>query len=549
MSNEETLTQAILKGAKALGLSFDEKDIVIDHSKDPSHGDYATNVAMRSAKKLGKKPLELAQALQGAIKDERIAKIEVAGPGFINFFMKSASLAGIVSVILQEGKAFGQGADKHQSVDVEYVSANPTGDLHLGHTRGAALGDAISNLYAKAGYAVTREYYVNNCGNQVEHLGHSLSLRYHELFGETIKLGDDDYHGEDIIGIAQGIKEQFGDKYLAETKESHDFFISYGIEKELDKIKKDLADFGVHFDRFSYESDIRKGSTIPDTIEELRKKGYVYEKDGATYLKTTAILDHEGQPLDDKDRPIIKSNGMYTYFMPDICYHYDKMSRGFSLLVDMLGADHFGYLNRMRAALAMKGYSYDSLAFGIYQIVKVYKDGQEVKMSKRTGKAIAHRDLVADVGVDAVRYFFSAANGNTPIDFDMNLALSKSKDNPVYYAQYAHARCHSLLELGSDIPLDPTGEALTSEEETAILKHLSDFPSMIEAAASARAPYKVCAYIQRLAQLSHEYYAAKKIIDRDDIKGTGSRLALMKAVMITLEDALALIGVSAPEKM
>jgi arginyl-tRNA synthetase len=549
MSNEETLTQAILKGAKALGLSFDEKDIVIDHSKDPSHGDYATNVAMRSAKKLGKKPLELAQALQGAIKDERIAKIEVAGPGFINFFMKSASLAGIVSVILQEGKAFGQGADKHQSVDVEYVSANPTGDLHLGHTRGAALGDAISNLYAKAGYAVTREYYVNNCGNQVEHLGHSLSLRYRELFGETIKLGDDDYHGEDIIGIAQGIKEQFGDKYLAETKESHDFFISYGIEKELDKIKKDLADFGVHFDRFSYESDIRKGSTIPDTIEELRKKGYVYEKDGATYLKTTAILDHEGQPLDDKDRPIIKSNGMYTYFMPDICYHYDKMSRGFSLLVDMLGADHFGYLNRMRAALAMKGYSYDSLAFGIYQIVKVYKDGQEVKMSKRTGKAIAHRDLVADVGVDAVRYFFSAANGNTPIDFDMNLALSKSKDNPVYYAQYAHARCHSLLELGSDIPLDPTGEALTSEEETAILKHLSDFPSMIEAAASARAPYKVCAYIQRLAQLSHEYYAAKKIIDRDDIKGTGSRLALMKAVMITLEDALALIGVSAPEKM
>jgi arginyl-tRNA synthetase len=434
-------------------------------------------------------------------------------------------------------------------VDVEYVSANPTGDLHLGHTRGAALGDAIANLYAKAGYDVTREYYVNNCGNQVEHLGHSLGLRYHELFGEKITLGEDDYHGEDIVTIAQEIKDKFGDKYLTDSKETHDFFIQYGIEAELTKIKKDLADFGVHFDRFSYESDIRKGTTIPDTIEDLRQKGFVYEDKGATYLKTTAILDKEGKPIDDKDRPIVKSDGMYTYFMPDICYHYNKMSRGFSLLVDMLGADHFGYLNRMRAALAMEGYSYDSLAFGIYQIVKVFKDGQEVKMSKRTGKAIAHRDLVADVGVDAVRYFFSEKSGDTPILFDMNLALSKSKDNPVYYAQYAHARCHSLLETGKDFALVSSGKCLTSAKEGDILKQLADFPSMIEAAAEARAPYKVAGYIHSLAQAIHEYYAATKIIDHDDKEGTGCRLALMKACMITLENALALLGVSAPDAM
>lgn len=549
MNNEELLKNAIAEGMKSLGVVVALEEITIDHSKDPAHGDYASNIALKYAKKLGKKPVDLAASLQKAIVSPAIDHIEIAGPGFINFFMAQASLGSIVGTILKEGADYGQGAKKRKSVDVEYVSANPTGDLHLGHTRGAALGDAIANLYAKAGYDVTREYYVNNCGNQVEHLGHSLSLRYHELFGEKITLGDDDYHGEDIIAIAQTVKDKYGEKYLKDDQESHDFFISYGIDAEMAKIKKDLADFGVHFDKFSYESDIRKGTTIPDTIEELRSKGFVYELEGATYLKTTAILDKEGKPLDDKDRPIIKSNGMYTYFMPDICYHYNKMSRGFDLLVDMLGADHFGYLNRMRAALAMKGYSYDSLAFGIYQIVKVYKDGEEVKMSKRTGKAIAHRDLVADVGVDAVRYFFSEKSGDTPILFDMNLALSKSKDNPVYYAQYAHARCHSLLEMGKDFALDESGKALVSRQEGDILKQLADFPSMIETAAEARAPYKVAGYIHSLAQSIHEYYASTKIIDHDDKVGTGCRLALMKAAMITLENALRILGVSAPDAM
>jgi len=549
MNNEELLKADLVKAAAKVGVEVALSDVTIDHSKDPVHGDYASNLALKFAKKLGKKPLEFAKEIQAAFVSEAVDHIEIAGPGFLNFFLKEEALGSIVATILKEGKAYGEAPKKHLSVDVEYVSANPTGDLHLGHTRGAALGDAIANLYSKAGYDVTREYYVNNCGNQVEHLGHSLSLRYHELFGEKIALGDDDYHGEDIIAIAQTIKDKFGDKYLQDTKESHDFFISYGIDAEMAKIKKDLADFGVHFDKFSYESDIRKGTTISDTIEELRQKGFVYDLEGATYLKTTAILDKDGKPLDDKDRPIIKSNGMYTYFMPDICYHYNKMSRGFSLLVDMLGADHFGYLNRMRAALAMKGYSYDSLAFGIYQIVKVYKDGVEVKMSKRTGKAIAHRDLVADVGVDAVRYFFSEKSGDTPILFDMNLALSKSKDNPVYYAQYAHARCHSLLEMGREFPLVSSLKSLTSHEEGDILKQLADFPSMIEAAAEARAPYKVAGYIHALSQSIHGYYASTKIIDHEDKEGTGCRLALMKAAMITLENALAILGVSAPDAM
>lgn len=542
MSNEKELQLILAEAAKKLGLEIKPEEIVIERSKDPSHGDYATNLAMKSAKAFHKAPKQIAEDLLKEISSDKIEKIEIAGPGFINFFMKAESLNSIVKTILDEGEHYGDGEKKNIKINVEFVSANPTGDLHLGHTRGAALGDSIANLYAKAGYDVTREYYVNDCGNQVEHLGHSIRERYHELYGETPNFAEDDYHGVDLIKIAQSIKDEYGDKYLTDTPESHDFFIHYGIEKELDKIRKDMADFDVKFDKFSFESDIRKGNTIEDTIAFLREKGYVYEKDGATYLKTTDFLD-------DKDRPIIKADGKYTYFMPDICYHYDKLSRGYDLLIDCLGADHFGYLNRMRSAIMMKGYSSDVIDFEIYQIVKVFKDGEEVKMSKRTGKGITHRELIEEVGKDAVRYFFCERSSDAHLDFDMNLATSKSKDNPVYYAQYASARCASVLDMGKDIAIDPSAKGLTNEKEGDILKHLSVFPSIINSAATARAPYKVAGYIHDLAKLIHEYYAANRIIDRDNIELTSSRLALMKACQIVLKNALALLGVSAPEKM
>ena len=542
MSNEIVLQNLLAEAAKKIGLEVAPEEIVIERSKDSTHGDYATNLAMKSASKLHKAPKMIADELIKNLSSDSLEKVEIAGPGFINFFMKSSSLNAIVNTILTEKEHYGDGPDKHFKINVEFVSANPTGDLHLGHTRGAALGDSIAALYQKAGYQVTREYYVNDCGNQVEHLGHSIRERYHELFGEQPHFETDDYHGVDLIKIAQSIKDEFGDKYLSDSQESHDFFIHYGIEKEIGKIKKDMADFGVHFDRFSFESDIRKGSTIQDTIKTLSDKGYVYEKDGATYLKTSAFLD-------DKDRPIIKKDGLYTYFMPDICYHYDKLARGYDLLIDCLGADHYGYLNRMRSALMMEGHKPDVIEFEIYQIVKVFKDGEEVKMSKRTGKGITHRDLVAEVGKDAVRYFFCERSSDAHLDFNMNLATSKSKENPVYYAQYAYARCSSLLEMGKDIALDPSAKRLTGEKEGDILKQLSDFPSMISSAAAARAPYKVAGYIHDLAKLIHEYYAANRIIDRDDLELTSSRLALVKACQIVLKDALSLLGVSAPEKM
>lgn len=540
MSNEMELKLALKEVFASLGLNLAEQDIVIERSKDPSHGDYSTNAAMKYAKPLGLKPRDLASKIESSFSLPLVEKIEVAGPGFVNFFMRKDALTSVLSKIFAEGEGYGRSERNGKRINVEFVSANPTGDLHLGHTRIAVVGDVISSLLDWAGYDVTREYYLNDCGNQVEHLGHSIRARYHELFGEPLDLGMDDYHGPDLIEIAKRIKEEHGDAYLVDSEETHRFFIAYGIEAELAKIKADLDAFRVHFDVFSYESEIRKGDTIAKTIAELSP--YIYEKDGARYLKTSSFLD-------DKDRPIVKSDGSYTYFMPDICYHYDKMSRGYDLLIDVLGADHHGYINRMKSALMMKGYSKDALEVELVQIVRTFRDGEEVKMSKRTGKAITHRELIAEVGVDAVRYLFAERNQSSHLDFNYDLALDQSSANPVYYAQYAHARCCSLLSLGGDIEIDPSGSMLGNEVESSILKHLASFPADLRSFAGERAPHKLCAYIHRLAELIHEYYATTRIIDRNNIPLTSSHLALIKACEIVMKNALGLLGVSAPAKM
>ncbi|MDY6392280.1 MAG: arginine--tRNA ligase [Bacilli bacterium] len=540
MGNEEKLKSILIAAAKEYGLSLSPSDVVLERSKDPAHGDYATNLALRYGKQLGMNPRAFATEFAAKLNDSAIDKVEVAGPGFINFFLHADAMTTVLADVFRLGKDYGRRPSKGVKVNVEFFSANPTGDIHLGHTRIGAFGDSLAETLIWAGYDVTREYYVNDCGNQVEHLGHSLRCRYHELYGEPLELGDDDYHGVDLIDIAKSIREKYGDKYLVDNEESHDFFIRYGIDAELAKIKAELTNFRIHFDRFSYESDIRKDGRIEKTIDELKE--YTYVDQGATYLKTSAFLD-------DKDRPIIKSNGQYTYFMPDIAYHYDKMSRGFDLLIDVLGADHHGYINRMKSALAMKGYSPDALEVDLVQMVKTYRDGEEVKMSKRTGKAISHHELVEEVGVDAVRYLFVERSPSTHLDFDYNLALEQSSANPVYYAQYAHARCCSLLNLGEDIGIDESGSLLGNEQETAILKHIADFGNTIEGAARERAPYRISAYIHTLAGLVHEFYAHNRVIDRENLPLTRSRLALVKAAKITLSNALGILGVSSPEKM
>ena len=540
MSNEETLKSILIEAMKSYGLSLTPSDVVLERSKDPAHGDYATNLALRYGKSLGFIPRNFALELAQKISDPTIDKIEVAGPGFINFFLHADAMAGVLSEVFRLGDEYGRQAKKGVKVNLEFFSANPTGDIHLGHTRIGAFGDSLAEILIWDGYDVTREYYVNDCGNQVEHLGNSLRARYHELYGEPLVLGDDDYHGVDLIDIAKQVREEFGDKYLVDNQESHDFFIRYGIDAELKKIKTELENFRIHFDRFSYESNIRKEHNLDKVIEDLKE--YTYQQDGATYLKTSAFLD-------DKDRPIVKSNGQYTYFMPDIAYHYDKMERGYDLLIDVLGADHHGYINRMKSALAMKGYDPNLLEVDLIQMVKTYRDGVEVKMSKRTGKAISHHELVEEVGVDAVRYLFVERSPSTHLDFDYNLALEQSSSNPVYYAQYAHARCCSLLTLGQDIGIDGDGALLSNDYETAILKHIADFGNAIEGAARERAPYRLCAYIHKLAELVHEFYAHNRVIDRDNLPLTRSRLSLVKAAKITLHNALGILGVSSPEKM
>lgn len=542
MSNVDLLKEVVHKALSKAGIEVELSLIVIENSKDKAHGDYSTNVALKYAKGLNKNPREFAQELVNLFEADFIEKVEIAGPGFINFFLKNESLSSILGEIFSKEGNYGRGEANNKKVNVEFVSANPTGDLHLGHTRIAVIGDCISNILDFAGYKVTREYYLNDCGNQVEHLGNSLRARYLELLGEPLCLGDDDYHGEDLIEIAKAILDQYKDTLKEDTKENREFFIRYGIDAEFSKIKKDLQAFRVEFDIYSKESDIRKSGKIEETLAFLKEKNFIYVNEGATFLKTSEFLD-------DKDRPIIKADGKYTYFLPDICYHYDKIGRGYDFLIDVLGADHHGYINRMKSALMMKGYSDKALEVELVQIVRVYKDGVEIKMSKRTGKAITHRELIEEVGVDSVRYFFADRSQSSHLDFNLNLALERSSSNPVFYAQYAHARCCSLLSLSKDLSIDVSGKNLKEDDEISILKTLASFKSIIMSAAENRSPAKICLFIHTLAEQIHNYYAKHKIIDRDNIEVTSSRLALIKGCKIVLENALKLIGVSAPEKM
>ena len=535
----ETLKLKIQKALHDLGQEVSLNEIVIEKSKDTTHGDYASNVAMKFARAFGKPPRDVAQLIVDNLDLDGIDKIEIAGPGFINFFMKNDSLQAYVSKILKDGDNFGRLDKKNLKVNVEFVSANPTGLLHVGTARGAAIGDSICRILDFAGYDVTREYYINDAGSQITNLALSIQARYKELFGLEAKIPEDGYAGQDITDIAKQIKDEIGDQAL-KMEDPIAFFKERGMKIEMDRIIKDLDTFRVHFDVFSSEKAIRADNAIEKELEFLKE--YVYEEDNALFLKTTAFLD-------DKDRVIKKSNGDYTYFMPDICYHVNKMSRGYDFIIDILGADHHGYINRMKSALMMHGYKEDALHVELIQMVRFLKNGQEFKASKRRGDAITLRDVCEEVGVDAMRYFFAMRAASGHLDFDMDLAKEQSANNPVYYAQYAHARLCSILEQGADISLDESGKLLSQPSEMALLKHLADFSKVVNDAAKEKAPYKIANYIHALAELVHVFYNECRVLDRENLELSGSRLALVKASQIVVKNALALIGVSAPIHM
>jgi len=546
---KEEIRAAVLKA----GLATEEQipDVILETPKEKAHGDYSTNMAMQLARVAKKAPRMIAESLVENFDRSQasIEKIELAGPGFINFYMNNDYLTDLIPTILEAEDKYGSTTvGGGQKIQIEFVSANPTGDLHLGHARGAAVGDSLCNILDKAGYDVSREYYINDAGNQINNLALSVEARYFQALGMEKDMPEDGYHGADIVGIGKVLAEEFGDKYVeVPDAERFEFFREYGLKYEMEKLKRDLEDFRVGFDVWYSETSLYKNGKIDEALDALRESGYVYEEDGATWLRSTDFGD-------DKDRVLIKQDGSYTYLTPDIAYHKDKLARGFEKLINIWGADHHGYIPRMKAAIQALGYDREALEVEIIQLVHLYKNGEKMKMSKRTGKAVTMRDLVDEVGLDATRYFFAMRSSDTHMDFDLDLAVSESNENPVYYAQYAHARICSILRAGEEQGVTVAADAdfslvASSEKEIDLLKKLGEFPSAVGEAAVKRVPHRITNYIFELASTFHSFYNAEKVLDSEQPERTKARLGLVKTVQITLKNAMALIGVSAPEKM
>ncbi|HCD19047.1 arginine--tRNA ligase [Macrococcoides caseolyticum] len=539
----EEIKQAILKAE----LVTEVPEIKIENPKDTKNGDYATNIAMVLTKLAKRNPREIAQAIVDNLDVQKadVSKVDIAGPGFINFYMDNAYLTGIITEALTKKVDFGKGEPKDERILVEYVSANPTGSLHIGHARNAAVGDTLSNVLSAAGYDVLREYYINDAGKQIENLAYSIEARFLQALGEDKALPADGYHGKDIIEIGKDLAEKHPEYKDVEEAERIKAFRKLGLDYQMEKLKKDLTEFNVHFDNWFSETSLYENKEIDKALEQMRQRGYIFEEDGATWLRTTEFGD-------DKDRVLIKKDGSYTYFLPDIAYHYDKIERGYDTLINLFGADHHGYINRLKASLETFGVDSKRLEIQVMQMVRLLQDGQEVKMSKRTGNAITLRDIMDEVGIDAARYFLTMRSPDSHFDFDMELAKSESSDNPVYYAQYAHARICSMLRQAKEAGITPSRDAnyalITNEKAFELLKRVADFESVIEQAAEHRAPHRITNYIQDLAAHFHKFYNAEKVLT-DDIEKSRAYVAMIEAVRITLQNALTLVGVSSPEKM
>ncbi|RLL42858.1 arginine--tRNA ligase [Oceanobacillus piezotolerans] len=549
---EGTLKQEIKAAVVKAGLATKEQvpEVILEKPKDKAHGDFATNIAMQLARIAKKAPRQIADDIIENLDQTKVSveKVEIAGPGFINFFMKNDFLGEIIPAILEAGETYGKSKTGNgERVQVEFVSVNPTGDLHLGHARGAAYGDVLCNVLEASGYEVEREYYINDAGNQIDNLAVSVEARYLQELGQDAEMPEDGYHGQAIIEIAKNIVQEYGDEWAKKDKEERiSFFKEFGLQSSLNNIKNDLKDFRVEFDNWFSEKSLYKDDKITDAIKVLEEGNYIYEKDDATWFKSTDFGD-------DKDRVLVKNDGNYTYLTPDIAYHKDKLDRGFDHIINVWGADHHGYVPRMRAAIQALGYPVEKFDVKIIQMVNLFEGGEKIRMSKRTGKAVALRDLIEDVGVDAARYFFVTRSNDSQLDFDMDLARSQSNDNPIFYVQYAHARICTMLEQaknkGFDTEANFDASLLTAEKEVDLLKKLGELPQVVVEAAQKQMPHKVTQYVFDLASLLHSFYNAEKVLDADNRELTSARIALMKAVRIALANGLKLIGVSAPEKM
>lgn len=526
-------------------------DFTIEIPNDSAHGDFSCNAALVSAKAFRSNPRAIAQTiadnavLAGTVFD----KIEVAGPGFINFFVSSRWFGETVSAVLENGADYGKvNVGNGKRVLVEFVSANPTGPMHIGNARGGAIGDCLSSLLEYAGYYVEREFYINDAGNQVNKFGLSLDYRYRQHFGDDIEMPEDSYHGQDIIDHAEKFAEIYGDKYMHDTEENRRAaLVAYALPINIQGLKDDLAKYRIHYNTWFRESTLHESGRVKEIVEILKEKGHTYEKDGAVWFKASEFGD-------DQDRVLVRANGVPTYFVPDIAYHYNKLvTRNFDIAIDILGADHHGYIARMKAALTALGIDPNRLDVVIMQMVRLVRNGETVKLSKRSGKAITLATLLDEIPMDAARFFFNLRDPDTHLEFDLDLAIEESSKNPVFYVQYAHARICRILERMKEDGIErkelPAGELIYTEPaELALVRKLASLPQEITEAAKAYNPSVITRYVQELAQLFHKFYDTCKIKGEEE-KILQSRLALCEAVKTVFRNMLNLLKVDAPEKM
>jgi len=540
MSIKKELQEIIKSSLEKNNISLELNKIVIETPKSEANGDYSTNVALVLTKILHKNPMEIANSIKECIDNPIIEKIEVAAPGFINIYLTKERLLSEINKILKENKEYGKNnAGNNKKINIEFVSANPTGILHIGHGRGATYGDNLSRIMSYCGYDVTREYYVNDAGNQMNNLGISIKERYKELCGLECNLPEDGYHGKEIIEIAKKIYDEFQNNKLDEEIE---YFRQEGLKILLQQIKKDLDNFRVNFDVFTSEQSLYDKGSVENVLNYFKKNDNCYIEDNALWLKTSKYGD-------EKDRVIVKNDGNYTYLLPDIAYHVNKIERGYEELIDVLGADHHGYINRLKGALEILGYDSSILDIKILQMVRLIKDGEELKISKRTGKTITLNDLIDEVGINATRYFFASKSLDTQMDFDLSLAVKNSNDNPVYYIEYANARISSILNAYKK-EIEPKEKYNTFNDKLAynIMNKLIKFEDTIIASSEKKQPHIICNYIYELATLFHSYYAACKFIT-DDEEYTSERMVLLKAIKIVINNSLNLIGIIPREEM
>jgi len=557
------IISALNEAKKEKALDFDEiAPFAVEVPREKAHGDFAANAAMVMAKKARQNPVKLAGIIKeyaekhlSIFKSIPVERIEVAGPGFLNFYLKRDWAHEALCYILKEGENYGrQNIGNGKKVQVEFVSANPTGPMHMGNARGAALGDALAELLKTAGYDVTREFYINDAGNQIENFALSLEARYLQLYGIPAEIPEGGYHGEDVIEHMKEFAQIEGDKYLhVDPEERRKVFVEYALEKNIRRMRQDLENFGVHFDIWFSERSLHDSKKVIKTIEKLRERGYTYEKDGALWFAATKF----GVP---KDEVLIRQNGIPTYFAADIAYHKDKFDRGFEWVIDIWGADHHGHVPRVKAGLAALGYDPERLTIIIMQLVRLFRNGEIARMSKRTGKAVTLSDLIEEVGKDAARFFFNLRSADTHLDFDLDLAVKQSEENPVFYVQYAHARISSILRVAKEQGADIEFENLSVEEirklagllkedaEVELVKKLAEFPEEIRIAAENLSPYRIANYAMDLASLFHSFYNSCRVLTEDEDL-TRARLILIFATRRVLKNAFRILGISAPERM